>query len=366
MDKNEDELEYYKHIGDNKGKKSTIKKPWTSEEDDKLLQLTGSLGTSNWGLISEHMKCRSGKQCRERYHNHLLSHIKKGEWTPDEDRIILEMQSKIGNQWAKITKLLPGRTDNAVKNRWHATMRSKARNPSCDFSTTRSHPLVPALSFGFQVNNHLDIGYDLLAISYDHSHSHGPPTTSRITDYSTSQDSARSWHSLQTSSRWIGPEGFTLTARPEGYSFTARSDGYNFTARSTDENMTEFRKFLETWDNDNPLFSHRSKTTGTVEDIDSSPRRLMEGQEYESCLKRLDVSPRLDIDFFQQLKRHRMNGWEITPDESNNNNNNTTGKAICWTPASKSMNFGDSNKKQKTNIENDVDVLSMLSARSLS
>jgi len=64
---------------------------------------------------------------RERYHNHLDPNVKKGGWSKEEDELILRLQKQYGNAWAKITSFLPGRTDNAVKNRYWSATRSAAR-----------------------------------------------------------------------------------------------------------------------------------------------------------------------------------------------------------------------------------------------
>ncbi|GIL76318.1 hypothetical protein Vretimale_5888 [Volvox reticuliferus] len=108
----------------------SMKTQWTESEDALLRQLVEEKGPKQWGDIAAQIKTKTSKQCRRRWNNCLNADLKTGGWTSEEDRILMEGHKLHGNKWTEIAKMVGGRTDNAVKNRFAAlSKRTSPRNP---------------------------------------------------------------------------------------------------------------------------------------------------------------------------------------------------------------------------------------------
>lgn len=102
----------------NQNKEKKIRDPFTAQEDENLKRLVDIYGTKQWRLISTFINGRSPKQCRDRYTNYLIPGFFRGEWSKEEDMLVMQLYTIHGPKWSIIKKYLPNRSSNSIKNRW--------------------------------------------------------------------------------------------------------------------------------------------------------------------------------------------------------------------------------------------------------
>ncbi|XP_047331376.1 transcription factor JAMYB-like [Impatiens glandulifera] len=132
--------------------------PWTVEEDIILTNYISINGEGRWNSLA---RCaglkRSGKSCRLRWLNYLRPDVRRGNITPEEQLLILELHSQWGNRWSKIAQHLPGRTDNEIKNYWRTRVQKHAKQLKCDvnskqFKDTMRYLWMPRLAERIQAD----------------------------------------------------------------------------------------------------------------------------------------------------------------------------------------------------------------------
>ncbi|WOL18189.1 transcription factor MYB20 [Canna indica] len=109
------------------------KGPWTVEEDKKLISFILTNGQCCWRAVPKLAGLlRCGKSCRLRWTNYLRPDLKRGLLSVDEEKIVIDLHSKLGNMWSKIASHLPGRTNNEIKNHWNTHIKKKLRKMGID------------------------------------------------------------------------------------------------------------------------------------------------------------------------------------------------------------------------------------------
>ncbi|KAK9726081.1 hypothetical protein RND81_05G189000 [Saponaria officinalis] len=145
---------------------------WSPEEDEKLVNHITNHGHVSWSSVPKLAGLqRCGKSCRLRWINYLRPDLRRGSFTEEEERTIVEVHRILGNRWAQIAKHLPGRTDNEVKNFWNSCIKKKLLAQGFDPNT---HNLLPSHTRKSRINNTNNVPKTAalctsLAFSVDHS-----------------------------------------------------------------------------------------------------------------------------------------------------------------------------------------------------
>ena len=104
------------------------RKKFSFEEDELLKQLVNKFGLKKWKLIAQKLPGRTGRQCRDRYMNYLNPGFFHGQWSKNEDELLLAKYIELGPKWSQIKKFFNNRNANSIKNRWNYFISKQINN----------------------------------------------------------------------------------------------------------------------------------------------------------------------------------------------------------------------------------------------
>uniref|UniRef100_A0A0E0JHH3 Uncharacterized protein n=1 Tax=Oryza punctata TaxID=4537 RepID=A0A0E0JHH3_ORYPU len=196
--------------------------PWTVEEDAVLAGYVAANGEGRWNELARAAGLRrTGKSCRLRWLNYLRPDVRRGDFNPQEQLLILELHFRWGNRWSKIAQHMPGRTDNEIKNYWRTRVQKHAKQLGCDvnsrqFKDIMRHLWMPRLVERIQAAASSERAAPPCAVPVhsDMCHSPDPSTTT-------------------TTSSTAGSSSITSTSVPHDEQFSSSTNRHLTTASVT-------------------------------------------------------------------------------------------------------------------------------------
>ncbi|KAF7808872.1 transcription factor MYB62-like [Senna tora] len=167
--------------------------PWTLEEDSLLIHYIARHGEGRWNMLAKSAGLkRNGKSCRLRWLNYLKPDIKRGNLTPQEQLLILELHSRWGNRWSKIAQHLPGRTDNEIKNYWRTRVQKQARQLNIESGSKKFIDAVRCFWMPRLIQQNVNV---------EQKHNLSPSTSNSTTSYNSSMSNTNNLIHVSNSSQ---------------------------------------------------------------------------------------------------------------------------------------------------------------------
>ncbi|KAL8124546.1 myb-related protein 306-like [Apium graveolens] len=284
--------------------KMGVKKgPWTPEEDIMLVSYVQEHGPGNWRAVPTNTGLRRcSKSCRLRWTNYLRPGIRRGDFTADEEKMIIQLQDLLGNKWAAIASYLPERTDNDIKNYWNTHLKKKLKKLENSTTSDEGRACLPTED-------------NTLISSYSHSISRGQWERRLQTDIHMAKQALNDALSLDQKPMIVVP--------PPNPNHEAASTSSQLYASST-ENIA---KLLKGWMKNSPQMSCSSTTVTTQH---SMVQKIHDAHvtDYSTSSEGTDQSKSNGIDLSQAFDS--LFGFETLDSSSNisdfstksHNNNN--------------------------------------------